>query len=342
MPTEMIAVSQTSSAHSYNDCPARAEDLTLSRLRLGVRKDVSYGAPVSQSVDSILAQPVAFSPADAVKRTTLVVRGIVAQLAHVAAHQRVESFVQGEMHTLIVYQRGEGVDGQAGMDAGPQRFARDLMRKMTFVPAGHAYRDWHSSRSGVSALYFFFDPAVLSHEAEPGSDNEAPPARLLFEDTLLWETASKIEAVIGERASDDWLYVEALGRVLAHEVLRSLQRTSAVQSPARGGLAPWQRRATTLYIEEHLGERVSLTTLSEIARLSPSHFCRAFKQSFGVPPHKYHTRRRIERAKELLAESGRSITDIGMEIGFGDTSSFSATFRKVTGLTASGYRRGAI
>lgn len=339
MSTETIALSQPSLTRSYNDHPVRTEDLALPRLHLGMRKDVPHGALASQPADGRLTQPVVFSPAAAVKRTTLVARAVVAQLVHVAAHQRVESFVQGEMHTLIVFQRGEGVDGQAGMDAGPQRFTRDITRKMTFVPAGRTYRDWHSSRTGVTALYFFVSPDVLSHEA---SDNETPPARLLFEDSLLWETASKIKAVIGERTSDDWLYVEALGRVLAHELVRSLQRVSATRSPARGGLAPWQRRATTLYIEEHLGERVSLSRLSEIARLSPSHFCRAFKQSFGVPPHKYHTRRRIERAKELLAESGRSITDIGMEIGFGDTSSFSATFRKVTGLTASGYRRGAI
>lgn len=342
MPTETIAVSQTSFTRSYTDDAVRADELALSCLRLGMKKDVPHDAIVSQTAESFLAQPAMFSPAAAVKRTTLVARGIVAELAQTAAHQRVECFVRSEMHMLIVYQRGDGVDGQAVMDVGPRRFAHDLARKMTFVPAGHAYRDWHSSRSGVSALYFFFDPAVLSREIEQNATSETPPARLLFEDALLWETALKIKAVIGARASGDWLYVEALGRVLTHEVLRSLQCSPAATPPARGGLAPWQRRATAVYIDEHLRERISLNKLAEIARLSPSHFCRAFKQSFGVPPHKYHMRRRIERAKELLAESGRSITDIGLEIGFGDTSSFSATFRKVTGLTASGYRRSAI
>ena len=41
------------------------------------------------------------------------------------------------------------------------------------------------------------------------------------------------------------------------------------------------------YIEEHLAEDPSLATLADVARLSPYHFVRAFKQSFGLPPHRY-------------------------------------------------------
>ena len=66
-------------------------------------------------------------------------------------------------------------------------------------------------------------------------------------------------------------------------------------------------------------------------RLSPFYFCRAFKQSFGLPPHRYHNGRRIERAKSLLAKPASSVTEIGMTVGFSETSSFSAAFRKATG-----------
>jgi AraC family transcriptional regulator len=74
-------------------------------------------------------------------------------------------------------------------------------------------------------------------------------------------------------------------------------------------------------------------------QLSPYHFSRAFKQSFGMPPHRYLTSRRIERAKSLLAERKLSVTEIGLDIGFSETSAFTSAFRKVTGETPTNYRR---
>jgi AraC family transcriptional regulator len=111
------------------------------------------------------------------------------------------------------------------------------------------------------------------------------------------------------------------------------------EPPIKGGLAAWQQKAVTAYIEERMADRISLATLAQLARLSPYYFCRAFKQSFGIPPHRYHTNRRIERAKELLAKRDVSVTDIGMTVGFSETSSFSAAFRKATGTTPSSYHR---
>ena len=80
-----------------------------------------------------------------------------------------------------------------------------------------------------------------------------------------------------------------------------------------GGLAAWQQRIVTTYIEEHLAEPILLATLAELARLSTYHFCRAFKQSLGLPPHRYHTSRRIDHAKTLLAKPAPSVTEIGMD-----------------------------
>ena len=95
----------------------------------------------------------------------------------------------------------------------------------------------------------------------------------------------------------------------------------------------------TAYIEEHLAEQIPLATLARLVRLSPYHFCRAFKQSFGLPPHRYHNQRRIDQAKLLLAKPAPSVTDIGLTLGYGDTSSFTAAFRRTTGVTPTAYHR---
>jgi AraC family transcriptional regulator len=89
--------------------------------------------------------------------------------------------------------------------------------------------------------------------------------------------------------------------VLAHELIRLNAGPPRIEDPMRGGLAAWQQRVIATHIDEHLAEQISLTTLAGLVGLSPYHFCRAFRQSFGTPPHRYHSSHRIERARTLLA-----------------------------------------
>jgi AraC family transcriptional regulator len=113
-----------------------------------------------------------------------------------------------------------------------------------------------------------------------------------------------------------------------------------VRAPVvRGGLATWRQKRVADYIEEHLADTIRLATLAGMVRLSPFHFARAFRQSFGVPPHRFHNSRRIERAKALLADDTLSMTEIGLRLGFSESSAFATSFRKLTGLTPSDYRR---
>ncbi|HEX4712044.1 AraC family transcriptional regulator [Phenylobacterium sp.] len=134
-------------------------------------------------------------------------------------------------------------------------------------------------------------------------------------------------------------YAESLGISLTHELVRINDDTVLRRPVSRGGLAGWQEKRVADYIEEHVADDIPLLTLAELARLSPFHFCRSFKQSFGVPAHRFHMSRRIERAKQLLGNRELSITGIALEIGFSDTSAFTAAFRRLTGVTPSCYRK---
>src|SRR5262249_25000372 len=141
------------------------------------------------------------------------------------------------------------------------------------------------------------------------------------------------------RAVGDQLYFEALGSLLVHELVRLGRGVPSIQPKARGGLAPWQQRIITAYIEEHVNEQIPLATLAHLVRLSPCHFSRVFKQSFGMPPHRYQTDRRMEHAKLLLTQSAASVMEIGLSIGFDSPSAFATAFRKTTGLAPTDYRR---
>ena len=119
-------------------------------------------------------------------------------------------------------------------------------------------------------------------------------------------------------------------------------RTRGEVANFRGGLAGWQQKKVADFIEEHLDEDITLQQVAEVAQLSRYHFARAFKQSFGLPPHRYHMSRRMERAKELLQERTRSVTQVGLMLGFAETSSFTTSFRRAVGITPSDYRRTAM
>ena len=134
-------------------------------------------------------------------------------------------------------------------------------------------------------------------------------------------------------------YAEAVSIALACELMRVNASGLPSVTRIRGGLPEWQQKKLTQYIDEHLAEDVSLSSLAELVHLSPYHFSRAFKQSFNMPPHRYLTSRRIERAKSLLAARKLSVTEIGFDVGFSETSSFTSAFRKVTGETPTDYRR---
>jgi AraC family transcriptional regulator len=79
--------------------------------------------------------------------------------------------------------------------------------------------------------------------------------------------------------------------------------------------------------------------LAQLVGLSASYFCRAFSQSFGMPPQRFQSSRRIQRARILLTNRFASVTDVALAVGYEDASVFCRAFRRVTGLTPSAYRR---
>jgi transcriptional regulator GlxA family with amidase domain len=87
---------------------------------------------------------------------------------------------------------------------------------------------------------------------------------------------------------------------------------------------------------------LDIAALARIAYVSPAHFIRTFRATFGETPHRYLQRRRVERAMALLRESDRSITDICLAVGFTSLGTFSRTFRDVVGESPTHYRAGAV
>ena len=91
-------------------------------------------------------------------------------------------------------------------------------------------------------------------------------------------------------------------------------------------------------VDGRYAERLDLNALARAAHVSPRHFSRSFKRTFGETPHQYLLTRRIERARHLLRTTELRVADVCLAVGFRSVGSFTATFRRHVGLTPMAYR----
>jgi transcriptional regulator GlxA family with amidase domain len=92
-------------------------------------------------------------------------------------------------------------------------------------------------------------------------------------------------------------------------------------------------------MDHTFAEPLDIVALARIAYVSPAHFIRTFRATYGETPHRYLQRRRVERAMFLLRASRRSVTEVCVDVGFTSLGTFSRTFRAIVGETPTAYRR---
>lgn len=130
------------------------------------------------------------------------------------------------------------------------------------------------------------------------------------------------------------LFREAIGRAMASRLLLArgqvrIERTTARQEPLAGA----RLRRVLAFIEDNLGGDLSLETIAVEAGLSASHFQRAFGQAAGTPVHQYVIRRRVERARELLANKALPLSEVALRAGFAHQSHLAYHMRRALGVS---------
>lgn len=93
------------------------------------------------------------------------------------------------------------------------------------------------------------------------------------------------------------------------------------------------------FIHARCDTELSLTDIAEAAALSPYHLLRTFKAAFGLTPHVWLTRCRMERVRYFLARTNLSITEICFACGYESVGSFTTRFRELTGCSPAAWRR---
>ncbi|MGJ7505950.1 helix-turn-helix domain-containing protein [Variovorax sp. GT1P44] len=106
----------------------------------------------------------------------------------------------------------------------------------------------------------------------------------------------------------------------------------------RGGIAPSALQRVRAHIDQNLCEHIDVAQLAAMTGLSACHFSRAFKQSVGVPPHRYVLSRRVQAAAALVRSTDRPMSDIALEVGFSDQSHFTRVFTAHMGASPRRFR----
>src|SRR3984893_14739598 len=154
-------------------------------------------------------------PADVVNRRTKAWDGIRMEIIQSLTHDAVEFRFRAPCHLLLVYEEGVREEGETQVGDLPRSSLRTLRHKLTFVPAGHEYREGNRPRIRNRIICFYLDPAKMPIQSEAGSAAGKLLGPLPVLNNVLWDTAVKLAAAV-EDGSENERYCEALAVVIAH------------------------------------------------------------------------------------------------------------------------------
>lgn len=175
-------------------------------------------------------------------------------------------------------------------------------------------------------------------------------------DPVVRRLSRALEAAEHEGREFGGLYADALRLAIVTRLLSTpdladaqtqdaprADETGRIEAPAetpataprrpKSGLPKWRFKRVTAYIEENIGESVTLAGMAAAAGLSRMHFAAQFRVATGMRPHEFLLRRRVERAQQMLLETRDPLVEIALAVGFQTQAHFTTVFRRFVGDT---------
>jgi AraC family transcriptional regulator len=207
----------------------------------------------------------------------------------------------------------------------------------------NSYATWEADGSS-RAIVMFLQDALLSRvilenwAVDPRSVEIVP--QFLIRDPVIEAVVTQLAVEAENDSPSGLLYAESACDFLAHHLIQRYSTLSKTSARPFGGLPAHRLRIVKDYIEENLSNPIALQELAGLARVSVRHFERAFRQSLGMPPHRYVLERRVSAARDLLlGRAELSIDEVARRLGFSSSSHFSSAFVRRTGCLPSTFRR---
>ena len=186
-------------------------------------------------------------------------------------------------------------------------------------------------------------PTTMSRLCDPDMDlaNIRFQQQIGLDDQGASQALVAIQEEVESSGLSSVFYIRTLLMLLMTRLIRCASNFAAPRQPtsAKGGLPNWRLKRALELLEDDLAKAPTLAELAQPLRLHPTSFCRAFKKSMGVSPHRYLLAHRVNRAKEMMKDQRRSLTQIALDCGFSDSSQFSVVFKRIIGVSPRSYRR---
>lgn len=160
-----------------------------------------------------------------------------------------------------------------------------------------------------------------------------------FEDEQLKYIGMALQAEAQSGYLSGQIYGESLCTALSVHLLNYYSSKKTPVPKQKGGMSPCQLNRVIGFINNNLQEDLSLTNLAEIAGLSKYRFAHNFKKTTGSAPHQFVIQTRLERAKQMLRKTDKTITEITYSVGYSCPSRFTLSFHKEIGMTPTAYRK---
>ncbi len=243
-------------------------------------------------------------------------------------------------HPSLIYHLARPTDVSRQLDG--ERAERSVIGPGRFcVTPGDASAHWqHSGNPEILQLYLrksVYEGAAV----EMFGTSAALVPRFAIVDPLLEQLAMAVLDALRDGTADDRLYVETIAQLIGVHLARA--HSSRARAPRNGaaldGLSRARVRRLVDYIEQHLGEDLSLEALAAEVGLSPLYLVRAFRSAVGQSPHQYVVARRVEHARRLLTVTTLPIAEISLATGFSSQSHLTSWFRRLVGVSPAVYRK---
>ena len=223
----------------------------------------------------------------------------------------------------------------AGQDVGVSHsiaFATtviDLMKPMEMWAAGP-----------FDYLHYYVSRDLLDRVA---ADNRIAPVdsfRMVFfeRDLVIAQLTKAILSQVRNREPLNMLALEDVSLLVSTHLLQHYGNGKGTLR-AQAGLETWQKIRAEEMLHAHLEGEIRIADLATACQLSPSHFSRCFRQSFGTSVHQWLIKLRIETAKSWLREPELSLSEVGFRSGFCDQAAFTRAFTTLEGTTPFRWRK---
>lgn len=191
---------------------------------------------------------------------------------------------------------------------------------------------WHGIKKNAAIAFGQHAYGQLASAELDGNTWELRPPQFGHVDLKALNIATAFSEELARIAANA-MYLDALMTVFGIHLIRKYSVSKALKPISGARLAPHHAKRVREYMDEKFADNLSILSLAKIAHMSPSYFIRAFTLTFGLPPHQYLTRLRLDKAEQLLTQTDLTINEIAHRTGFSSQSHFTNTMKRFKHIT---------